>query len=213
MGRKSRFPGWRHARQWLSALLVAGGLCLTLMTTTALARSNSGEPERMTGCMDELPGPQYVLRDEQELRLVALLEPDGFSVQNFAKYLGHKVAVTGSRTTKDGQPVLSVRTIRSLANTCSASQPAPAPPASTQLSAPTTASGCLDEEAGPQYVLRRENDLKLLMQLEPDGFPVQNFARYLGHRVELRGRTYSQNEETVMKVTSIKNLADRCTPQ
>ena len=213
MGRESRFPGWGNARRWFSALSIACGLCLTLMTTTVLARSNSGKPERMTGCMDELPGPQYVLRDEQELRLVALLEPDGFSVQNFAKYLGHKVAVTGSQTTRDGQSVLSVRTIRSLAATCTVSQPTPASPASTQLSSPVTASGCLDEEAGPQYVLRRENDLKLVMQLEPEGFPVQNFARYLGHRVEVRGRTYSRNEETVMKVTSIQNLADRCTPQ
>jgi hypothetical protein len=200
-------------RKPLSALLLSVGVCLALPARSATALSSPARTERLTGCLDELPGPQYVLRDARELQVVAVLEPAGFSVQSFAKYLGHRVTVTGRRTSKDGKSVMSVRAVRSLATTCTASPPGHPAPAGGKLSASMTASGCLDEEPGPRYVLRREGDLELLMQLEPNGFPVQNFARYLGHRVELRGRTYSENEKTAMRVTGIRSLADRCTPQ
>ncbi len=96
-----------------------------------------------------------------------------------------------------------------VSKTCSVSgTKAPEP---TKLSKITTMSGCLDEVPDKRYVLRGVRELKLLMALEPVGFPNERFARYLGHLVEVRGRTYAQNDKTVMKVESVKSLADRCT--
>ena len=189
-----------------AAILVGIGICLAVPAAAQPAVT-------LTGCLDEQAGPQYVLREPHQLRLIALLEPAGFPVQSFAKYLGHRVSVTGSRTSAAETPLVKVRKIRSLANTCGKPAQHAAGSETTALSAPTNVSGCLDEEPGPRYVLRGDRELKLLMELEPDGFPVQNFARYLGHRVDLRGRTYSRNDRTVMKVQTIKSLADQCIPR
>ena len=197
----------------IQPLLIVSILYVVVVDRPAPAQTNSAGVERLTGCLDEQTGPQYVLRDQQELRLIALLEPDGFPAQAFAKYLGQEVEVTGSRTTKDGASLIKVRSVKRLAKTCTPAGTGSAPPVSSKLSKEIAASGCLDEEPGPLYALRGDKELKLLMELEPDGFPVQNFARYLGHRVELRGRTYIQNTKTVMKVKSIKSLADTCTPR
>lgn len=170
--------------------------------------------DRLTGCLDEEPGPQYVLRGDQELRLLAVLEPQGFPVQSFAKYLGQRVRVTGSLSSQAGKSIMKVRAIKKLADFCRPKTPGESPGAATAqppvLSPLKRAFGCLDEQPGPQYVLRDEREMHLLYELEPDGFAVQNFARFLGHKVELRGRTYSRNEKPVMKVRTIKNLADRC---
>lgn len=65
----------------------------------ALAVSATPQPKKsnrnstLSGCLDEQPGPQYVLRGLNELNLIAKLEPDGFAVQSFAKYLGKAVIV------------------------------------------------------------------------------------------------------------------------
>ena len=188
------------------------------------AQAKAAKTEKLTGCLDEEAGPQYVLRGDQELRLLAVLKPQGFPVQNFARYLGHKVTVTGSLSSENGTPLMAVRSIKNIADICrpeSSTAPSPAAPASVApsgegggpvLSRPKSASGCLDEEPGPQYVLRGERELRLLYRLEPDGFPVQNFARFLGHRVKLSGRTYTREGKDIMKVKSIKTLAGHCAP-
>ena len=193
----------------MAALLLGVGIGLAAPVGVAFAETSS----TLTGCLDEQAGPQYVLREERELHLIALLEPVGFPPQNFARFLGHKVAVTGSRSTAaGGESVVKVRRIESLSDVCGAPPPRTGGEDESKLVAPGTTSGCLDEAPGPRYVLRGDHDLKLLMELEPDGFPVQDFARYLGHRVELSGRTYSRNDSTVMQVEQIKDLADRCVP-
>jgi hypothetical protein len=69
----------------------------------------SSNVETITGCVDEMPGTQYVLRDESELQLIAMLEPVGFPNENFAKYMGAKVAVTGEiRSSEAGPPIVRV---------------------------------------------------------------------------------------------------------
>src|SRR6185295_5564632 len=130
-------------------------------------------------------------------------------VQNFAKYLGHRVTVTGSLTGQGDQSVMKVRNIRNLANSCTAGRNAkssiesPAAP-SAKSAPPKVASGCLDEEPGPKYVLRSDRELGVLAELEPDGFSVQNFARYLGHKVQLEGESHVIDGRTIMKVRNIK---------
>jgi len=93
---------------------------LVLTATLTSGQPNSGKVESLTGCLDEQPGPQYILREEKELGLLALLEPVGFPAEDFAKYVGQKVSVTGSRSSKDGSPLMKVRSIKRLADTCGA---------------------------------------------------------------------------------------------
>jgi Protein of unknown function (DUF5818) len=104
---------------WTFQLLLLVFLALT--PRSASGQSNSNKTESMTGCLDEQPGPQYVLRDEKELGLIALLEPVGFPAEDFAKYVGQRVSVTGTRSSKDGTPLMKVRSIKKLAETCGGS--------------------------------------------------------------------------------------------
>jgi hypothetical protein len=91
-----------------------------LWTAAVFAGDQSGAHSRhasLTGCLDEKPGPQYVLRGLNELRLIANLEPEGFPVQSFAKHLGRKVAVQGTLSSDD-PPVMRVKQIQDLPGPC-----------------------------------------------------------------------------------------------
>ncbi|MEO8368656.1 MAG: hypothetical protein ABI806_05625 [Candidatus Solibacter sp.] len=72
----------RNTREWL------------LVSCLALVPSAAGQTRTLQGCLDGKPGPQYVLRGDRELRLIAELLPAGFPTTSFAKYLGHRVEVT-----------------------------------------------------------------------------------------------------------------------
>jgi hypothetical protein len=71
-----------------------------------------------------------------------------------------------------------------------------------------TVSGCLDQR-GESYVLRGDRELKVKYTLKADGFSDDNFARHLGHRVEVRGA--GDSGET-FRVREIKTLSDTCEP-
>jgi len=71
----------------------------------------------MTGCIDQQQG-QYVLVDEKGLKRIADLEAEGFPVEGFAKYVGHKVIVRGTRIAGDKQPRFRVRTVETVSDTC-----------------------------------------------------------------------------------------------
>jgi hypothetical protein len=91
-----------------------------LWTVALLAGDPSGAHSRqasLTGCLDEKPGPQYVLRGLNELRLIVNLEPEGFPVQSFAKHLGRKVTVQGILSSDD-PPVMRVKQIQVLPGPC-----------------------------------------------------------------------------------------------
>jgi len=94
-----------HSLWVLQPLMIAWVFPLASMGGLALAQPSPVRVERLTGCLDERPGPQYVLRDdEHDLRLVALLEPVGFPVQAFAEYLRLRVVVTGIRASRNVHP-------------------------------------------------------------------------------------------------------------
>jgi hypothetical protein len=185
---------------------------LLLFGAPALA---AAKPASLTGCIDEQPGPRYVLRGDQQLRLIARLEPDGFSVQSFAKYLGHKVVVTGQLNTEGEPPLMMVKSIKRVAAFCAPEEPgtAQAPAAPARLSGERTQTGCVDEQPGPRYVLRGHQELKLLLELEPESFPVESFARYLGHKVQVRGHTYTVDGRTILRVHEIERLSHSCAPR
>jgi hypothetical protein len=75
----------------------------------------------VVGCLDQR-GESYVLSGDRELRRIVTLEGDGFSNDNFARYLGHKVRVRG-RLSAAGSSVFRAREIVTLSETCKPEEP------------------------------------------------------------------------------------------
>lgn len=74
-------------------------------------------------------------------------------------------------------------------------------------------TGCIDQQEG-RYVLIHDQSRGLLASLEADGFPPEGFAKYLGHKVTVRGTSSPAGaEQPVFKVRSIEAVADSCGPQ
>jgi hypothetical protein len=73
--------------------------------------------DSMTGCIDEQAG-HYVLTNDRDLALIAILEADGFPTEAFAKHLGHKVTVRGTIIPGAPQPTFKVRTVAPVSDTC-----------------------------------------------------------------------------------------------
>jgi hypothetical protein len=75
-------------------------------------------------------------------------------------------------------------------------------------------TGCMDEK--PEvYVIRSDDALKELVQLEPVGFEKAIFARYVGHKVTISGQLITSTDPPTLKVSSpanIKQIADICAP-
>jgi hypothetical protein len=185
-----------------AAVLLAMLCCISM----AAQKKAAPKPEEMTGCVDEQAGPKYVLRDD-DLRLIAVLEPDGFDVEQFARYMGERVTVSG-RLVPGTPPVFRVKSVRRLAASCKTETQA-----AVSGEESSAAMGCIDEQPGPRYVLRSDDRARVLMELEADGFAVENFARYLGAKVEVRGRTRTENGRTVMRVRTVEKIAGRCGPE
>ena len=76
----------------------------------------------LTGCVDEQEGGRYVLIDEKSLVPIANLEAEGFPNEGFAKHLGEKVTVRGTINSSGARPVVKVRSIEKLSNSCGGKQ-------------------------------------------------------------------------------------------
>jgi len=112
--------------------------------------------------------------------------------------------------------LLLLSLVQTLPNAVAADPPgtkAPKKAAPKKTATRKTVTGCLDEEAGPQYVIRNPTDLSLLYKLEPNGFPADNFARFLGHKVELTGSEASADDTPVLRVQNIKDISEMCSAQ
>lgn len=77
--------------------------------------------DSMTGCVDEQDG-QYVLTNDRDLALIAVLVADGFPTEGFAKHIGHKVTVRGTSVPDGSKPTFKVRTIALVSETCTPKQ-------------------------------------------------------------------------------------------
>ena len=73
-------------------------------------------------------------------------------------------------------------------------------------------TGCMDEK--PEgYVLRSEDAMKELAQLEPVGFEKAVFARYVGHKASISGELAGGGEPPTLRVASpgdIRQIAEIC---
>ena len=165
--------------------------------------------EALTGCLDEQADSQYVLRDQQQLQLLAILEAEGFKNEIFAQYVGHKVTVEGARAAKGTGTVFRVRRITRVAPTCAPEQAA----APELVARNVTATGCVDEQPGPKYVLLGE-ERRFVLELEAESSDTESFARYLGRRVTAHGDKHRTGSGELMKVRKIERLEGRCrTPE
>jgi hypothetical protein len=185
-----------------------------ILTVALLASAHAWQADgvkTLTGCVDERPGDVYVLRGDRDLRLLAVMEPVGFKPEGLARYLGHKVTAYGEVVEEGGRTTIRVRKIVSLSASCiPADAGTSTDTAAVPVSKDTTATGCLDEQPGPVYVLRGDPQLKVILELEAVGFTAENFARYLGQKVELHGDIYRRGKRDFMKVRKIVRIAGRC---
>ena len=104
------------------------GIVLTLLMIAPLGQPAQKQPKKkaasaqvLTGCLDETP-EAYVLRSEDGLKEIAQLEPVGFEKQIFARYVGHKVSVTGQLVATTEPPTLRVTSpgsVKDIAEICS----------------------------------------------------------------------------------------------
>jgi len=90
----------------------------------------------------------------------------------------------------------------------------PAPKEAKKTFRNQVVTGCLDEKPG-YYVLRSDDVLKEIAQLDPVGFEKQIFARYVGHKVSITGELNSSTEPPTLRVlspTRIKDISEMCVP-
>jgi hypothetical protein len=83
--------------------------------------------QSITGCVDE-KSAEFVLRTDDNLKELAKLEPVGFDKTNFARFVGHKVTVTGEMLYPDGVPTVRVTSldhIKNISDVCAPAGEAP----------------------------------------------------------------------------------------
>jgi hypothetical protein len=112
-----------------SILLIA----LLAVSSPFTVRGAAGEPDQqskekpvpkkgeqgssLTGCVDQQDG-KYVLIDDRSAAPIADLLAEGFPIEGFAKHVGHKVTVRGTANPGGTRPVMKVRNIETLSETC-----------------------------------------------------------------------------------------------
>jgi hypothetical protein len=73
-------------------------------------------------------------------------------------------------------------------------------------------TGCVDQQDG-QFVLVDDHDLRVVASLDAEGYPVQGFAKHVGHKVTVRGINTSGDTRPVFKVRTIETVSETCAPQ
>ena len=72
-------------------------------------------------------------------------------------------------------------------------------------------SGCIDQQEG-RYVLVDDKTLSAVADLDADGFPTEGFAKYMGHKVTVRGTSNPGSTRPAFKVRSIETISESCAP-
>jgi hypothetical protein len=100
-------------------MLLFSLLSLASATAAQTAKKKSAPAkadQSLTGCVDQR-GERFVLRDGKTTKVMAHLEGVGFSNDNFAQHLGHRVTVHGKL--ESGEPaMMRVRRIELVADVC-----------------------------------------------------------------------------------------------
>lgn len=70
-------------------------------------------------------------------------------------------------------------------------------------------TGCVDEQEG-KWVLVNAQTMAIIANLAADGFPTEGFAKFMGHRVNVRGTASSDGSSSTFKVREIKTISETC---
>jgi hypothetical protein len=70
-------------------------------------------------------------------------------------------------------------------------------------------TGCVDEQDG-KWVLVNDQTMAIIAKLAADGFPTEGFAKFMGHKVNVRGTASSAGSSSTFKVREIKSISDTC---
>ena len=73
----------------------------------------------------------------------------------------------------------------------------------------TALTGCVDEQEG-QWVLVNDQTMAIIANLAAEGFPTEGFAKYVGHKVTVRGTSSSTGSRPLFKVRSIETISETC---
>jgi hypothetical protein len=73
-------------------------------------------------------------------------------------------------------------------------------------------TGCVDQQDG-QFVLVDDRDLKVVANLDAEGFPAEGFAKHVGSKVTVRGISTTGGARPVFKVRTIETVSETCAPQ
>jgi hypothetical protein len=87
------------------ALLIP--LLLAPLAQPAQKEKKAANTQVITACLDE-KADYYILRTDDMLKELAILEPVGFEKQIFARYVGHKVSISGELNSSTQPPTLRV---------------------------------------------------------------------------------------------------------
>jgi len=88
----------------------------------------------------------------------------------------------------------------------------PQPGKQSGPSAKVSLTGCVDEHDG-HYILTNDTTLEPKASLRPAaGSAEDNFARYVGQKVSVRGRLAKEPPLPVMTVESLKPVSETCAP-
>jgi hypothetical protein len=97
-----------------------GILFLAVCVQAQTGEARKSTKDSLTGCVDERDG-QYVLTNDTNLQTVARLQPEaGSADDNFARHMGHKVTVRGKLSREDTPPVMTVKSVAPVSDTCAA---------------------------------------------------------------------------------------------
>jgi hypothetical protein len=83
----------------------------------------------------------------------------------------------------------------------------------TKKAGETSLTGCVDEEQGGRYILINDRTRVPIANLEAEGFPTEGFAKYLGHKVTVRGTSNPAADRPLFRVRSVQTVSETCEPQ
>jgi hypothetical protein len=106
--------GYLLMRYTLALLIL---LLFAPLAEPAAKKKKITKPQTQTiaGCVDE-KSSDFVLRTDDMLKELAALEPVGFEKQNFARFVGHKVSVSGELITTTQPPTIRVTSLDNIKN-------------------------------------------------------------------------------------------------
>ena len=90
-------------------------LMMPLATPAQKSKKSPPKMDTLTGCVDEKTDV-YILRTDDMLKELATLEPVGFDRTNFARFVGHKVSVSGQLVTSTEPPTMRVSSLDHIKN-------------------------------------------------------------------------------------------------